>query len=109
MIHYVPLKDFPDEVQIPERFQDRFWYDDHKHSLAFDGPMWKSTFDQLRGLSRDSHYQRAVEELFRIAVPEDHPSGQRRRWLAFLLVAAVAVIALGGVLWPLWSRLLVRG
>lgn len=107
MIHYAPLKKFPSEVKIPREFEDCFWYDDGKECLAFDGPMWKSTFDRLKTLSGDFHYQRAMEHLFRIAVPEDHPSQRLGRWPAILLVAFFIAVVLGGVLWPVWSDLLV--
>jgi hypothetical protein len=105
MVHYVPLKKFPSELEIPEPVKDRFWYDDDRECLAFDGPMWKSTFDRLRCLCWDFHYQRALEELFRIAVPEDHTAQQRRRWPGVLVVASFAVMVLGGLLWPVWSQL----
>jgi hypothetical protein len=105
MIHYVPLKKLPADLEIPKAVEDRFWYDDDREYLVFDGPMWKSTFDRLRGLSRDFYYQRALEDLFRIAVPEDHTAQQRGRWPALLVVASFAAVVLGGLLWPVWSHL----
>jgi hypothetical protein len=109
MIHHVALKEFPSDLSIPTSVKDRFWYDEENECLVFDGPMWKTTFDRLRALSQDFHYQRAVEELFRRAVPEDPPSQRSLLRPAVLAVAALVALAIGGMLWPAWSRLLAGG
>jgi hypothetical protein len=63
--------------------------------------MWKSTFDCLRGLSRDLHYRRALEELFRISVPEEPPAQRSGRWLTVLAIALLVVLTVSGVLWQM--------
>lgn len=101
MIHYVPLKHRPDDFRVPEQLSDRFWYDEDKKCLAYDGAMFKSTFDRMRGLSSDYDYQRAAEDLFRAAVPEeDHPQ-RRGRTLTTAVgaVLAIAILAAGIFVW----------
>lgn len=101
MIHYVPLKHRPDDFQVPELLGDRFWYDEDKECLAYDGAMFKSTFDRLRELSSDYDYQRAAEDLFRAAVPEeDHPPRRGRTLTtAAGAVLAIAILAAGVFAW----------
>ena len=53
MIHYVPLPRLPANFRVPENLRNRFWYDQDKKALAFEGPMFKLTFDRLREISHD--------------------------------------------------------
>ncbi|NLF71337.1 MAG: hypothetical protein GX575_20085 [Candidatus Anammoximicrobium sp.] len=97
MIHYVPLQRLPSNFRVPEKLRNRFWYDPDKQSLAYEGPMFKLTFDRLREISRDYDYQRALEKLFQLSVPEESaPPRGHSRLLAVatgcgLLLVAVAV------------------
>jgi hypothetical protein len=97
MIHQAPLDKLPPDLRIPEQYRDRFAYDEHKKCLVYRGAMFKRTFDRLRALSDDFAYQRAIERLFQLAVPEPEPTATSRRgkWVAWLAVAGV--IVLGGV------------
>jgi len=94
MIHYVPLHRLPASFRVPENLRNRFWYDQDKKALAFEGPMFKLTFDRLREISHDYDYQRALEKLFQLAVPEaDTPRGRS----ATLVIVAGCVLALAAV------------
>ena len=62
MIHYVPLGRLPDDLSFPDNLKARFWYDESRKSLAFDGFMSKATFDRSWQLSNDSEYRRALEQ-----------------------------------------------
>lgn len=99
MIHYVPLHRLPANFHVPEHLQKRFWYDEDKQALAFEGPMFKLTFDRLREISRDYDYQRALEKLFQLAVPDE---GAPRGHGKTLAIAAGCLLALavivGGIL-----------
>ena len=96
MIHYVPLPHLPANFRVPEKFQNRFWYDEDKKSLAWEGPMFKLSFDRLREISHDYDYQRALEKLFQLSVPEEPAPRGHSRALAIVggcvLVLAAAVI-----------------
>jgi len=100
MIHYVPLSHLPPNFHVPEKLQNRFWYDDDKKSLAYEGPMFKLTFDRLREISHDYDYQRALEKLFQLSVPEEPAPRGHSKALAItggcvlLLMALVAAILL---------------
>lgn len=96
MIHYAKLEHVPQNLEIPETWKNRFWYDEQRRSLVFDGVMYKSTFDRLHELSSDFAYQRALEELFRLAVPEDataHKRLNKSAILAAVVFAAAACVA----------------
>jgi hypothetical protein len=98
MLHYAPLDHAPKGFRIPEQYQDRFAYDEQRHCLTFDGPMFKTTFDRLSVLSRDFDYQRSLEQLFRVSVPEpSKPQGHAKATavgIAVLGVAAAIALAL---------------
>ena len=94
MIHYVPLHRLPANFRVPENLRNRFWYDQDKKALAFEGPMFKLTFDRLREISHDYDYQRALEKLFQLAVPEE---GSTRGHSATLVIVAGCVLALAAV------------
>jgi hypothetical protein len=94
MIHFVPLQRLPTDFRVPENLRDRFWYDHDKKALAYEGPMFKSTFDRLRGISHDYDYQRALEKVFQLAVPEEaSPRGHSKT----LVIAAGCALALAAV------------
>jgi len=95
MIHYVPLQRLPSNFRVPDKLQNRFWYDQDKHSLAYEGPMFKLTFDRLREISHDYDYQRALERLFQLSVPEE-PAPPRGHGKAFAIAAGctLALVAL---------------
>ena len=101
MIHYVSLKHRPDDFQVPESLSNRFWFDEQKGGLAYDGAMFKSTFDRIRELSADYDFQRAAEDLFRAAVPDDNRPKHRGRTLTMATgaVLAVAILAAGIFAW----------
>ena len=72
--YFVPLERIPDHFPIPDELQSRFAYDATRKGLTFEGWMCKATYDRLRDISNDYHYQRALERLFQIAIPvEDTP------------------------------------
>ena len=101
MIHYIPLEELPAGLRIPEQFKDRFWYDEEKRCLAYDGVMYKLTFDKIQALHSSGNYRRAVEDLFRAAVPDDDRPSQGSHVLAVAsgVVLAVALFAAGIVIW----------
>lgn len=96
MIHHVPLANPPPNFRVPENLQARFGYDADKRALVYRGPMFKATFDRLRDISPDYDYQRALEDLFRLATPAAPTRrANRARLVAILGVAALlALIAL---------------
>jgi hypothetical protein len=99
MIHYSPLQHLPDGITIPERYRDRFWYDEERRALIYQGPMYKATFDRLSTLSLDFDYQRSLEELFRLAVPEEPAKPSRFKAIAVAAGVLFAVAAaFGGLL-----------
>lgn len=102
MIHYVPLPRLPENFRVPEKLQQRFWYDQDKQALAFEGPMFKLTFDRLREISHDYDYQRALEALFQLATPaaEDVPRSGHRT----LLIVAGCLLGLAAVAGVFWWR-----
>jgi hypothetical protein len=102
MIHYVPLPRLPENFRVPDKLQQRFWYDRDKQALAYEGPMFKLTFDRLREISHDYDYQRALEALFQLATPaaEDLP----RRGTKTLLIVAAGLLGLAAVAGVLWWR-----
>jgi hypothetical protein len=102
MIHYVPLPRLPENFRVPDKLQQRFWYDRDKQALAYEGPMFKLTFDRLREISHDYDYQRALEALFQLAAPaaEDVP----RRGTKTLLIVAGCLLGLAAVAGVLWLR-----
>lgn len=104
MIHYVPLPRLPENFRIPANLQQRFWYDQDKQALAYEGPMFKLTYDRLREISHDYDYQRALEKLFQLATPaaEEDSHGRGKP----LVIAAGCVLGLAVVLLGL---LLLRG
>ena len=72
--YFVPLEHLPEHFPIPADLQARFGYDSKRQGLTFEGWMCKATYDRLRDISNDYHYQRALERLFQIAIPvEDTP------------------------------------
>jgi hypothetical protein len=101
MIHCVPLEELPTGFVVPERDQNHFWYDEDKKCLVYDGVMYKATFDRIRVLSSDFKYQRAVEELFRVAVPDDDLSKDNGRLIVMAagVMAVVASLAVGFWIW----------
>lgn len=103
MIRYVPLAELPEKFAVPDQLRDRFWYDQDKKRLAYDGAMSKATYDRLRGLSSHFNYQRAMEELFRIAVPEDDRPKHNARLIVVATGVAVVAASLVAGFW-LWQR-----
>ena len=73
MIHYVPLNRLPPNFRVPDKLQNRFWYDEDKKSLAYEGPMFKLTFDRLREISHDYDYQRAWRSSSSCPSPRNQP------------------------------------
>ena len=94
MIHYVPLNHLPDNFHVPEKLRNRFWYDEDKRALAYEGPMFKLTFDRLREISHDYDYQRALERLFQLAVPEEGSPGGHSK---VLVIAVGCLLALAAI------------
>ena len=91
MNHFVPLNRLPEDLEFPAELKQRIWYDDATMRLAYDGFMSKATFDALYHLNADSAYRRALEELFRVATPEDTQPQKRGVFVVagFFIVAAV--------------------
>lgn len=103
MIHYVPLPRLPENFRVPEKLRDRFWYDQDKQALAYEGPMYKQTFDRLREISRDYDFQRALETLFQLAAPavEAPPRGGNKT----LVIVAGCILGLAAIAaGTLWLR-----
>ena len=95
MIHTVPLSQLPANFRPPEALRDRFGYESDRQQLCFDGFMSKATYDRLKPLSQDSHYQRALDELFRICVPEDQEHTPSK--VGVMVSALVGLAALSGL------------
>jgi hypothetical protein len=66
--------------------------------------MCKATYDRLRGVSHDYHYQRALEQLFQVSVPEDDASS-RIPWLLLAVGVVVSVVTVAAV----WAALRWQG
>ncbi len=81
MEHFVPIFRFPDGLRFPSDLSDKIHYDPVTRRLIFRGFMSKADFDRLSRLSDDWSYRRALEDLFRLCIPEDRP----RHGLARLL------------------------
>jgi hypothetical protein len=96
MIHSVRLSQPPADFQPPEDLRNRFWYDDTRQRLCFDGFMSKATFDRLKPLDQSCEYQRVIDELFRICVPEDQ--AHRAPKVSVMVSALIGIAALCGLL-----------
>ena len=94
MIHYVPLNRLPPNFHVPASLQNRFWYDADKQALAYEGPMFKLTFDRLREISRDYDYQRALEKLFQLSVPDEPAPRGHGKTLAIAAGCTLVLAAL---------------
>jgi hypothetical protein len=94
VIHQTPLEKLPANFRIPEQDRNRFWYDEAKRCLVYDGAMFKRTFDRLQGLSDEYAYERAVERLFQMSVPEPPPTWRRRKMMALAAAGGVLVVGL---------------
>ena len=92
MIHHVSLSELPADLQVPEELTERFWYDTERRQLCFEGFMSKCSYDKLGKLSRDEKYQRALEELFRICVPDEIDRSPRKRVGVLVAVAGLAAL-----------------
>ena len=98
MTYHVSLSSLPEGLQFPEDLKHRIWYDESRRKLVYDGFMSKEVFDRLEGLHDDFAYCRAIEELFRKAVPA--PPNETSRMPLLLITGAVATLLLGvGVWW----------
>ncbi len=73
MDHVVKLEALPDGLTFPPDFLDRIRYDPSSRRLIFRGFMSKTEFDRLCELSGNWSYRRALEDLFRLCVPEPPP------------------------------------
>ena len=98
-IHHIPLTELPAELQVPDDLKERFWFDAERKRLCFNGFMSKCVYDRLKVLSRDELYQRSLENLFRISVPEDEPTGSiPQTWMRkALLISFVSLLVLAGL------------
>ena len=96
--------ELPSGFVIPDQLKNRFWYDEDKKCLAHDGAMYKATFDRIRELNSDFKYQRAVEELFRVAGPDDDLSKDSGR-LIVMAAGVMAVVASLAVGFWIWQRM----
>jgi len=96
MTHSASLARLPPGFRVPDQYKDRFRYDGAKHCLVFDGPMYKLTFDRLRDISEDYDYQRALEALFQLAVPDEaeSPPHGHAKLLALIVGCLVTVAAI---------------
>ena len=87
--YFVPLEHLPDHFPIPADLQARFAYDSQRQGLTYEGWMCKATYDRLRDSSHDYHYQRALERLFQIAIPEE--DSPPRHGFGLLITAGLAL------------------
>ncbi len=83
MEHFVTLQRLPANFQFPPDLADRIWFDEVHRRLVFRGFMSKAEFDRLSLLSDDWAFRRALEDLFRLCLPE----AQRRPLLSRLFSA----------------------
>ena len=101
--HVVRLEQVPACFSIPAELEARFHHDPDQKLLIFRGFMSKATFDRLRKISTDFAYQRALEHLFQLAVPEEEPPPRRgRRALVVGGTLTAVLAALSGILF--WLR-----
>ena len=104
MIHDISLSDIPVDFLVPEELTERFWYDAGRGRLCFDGFMSKCMYDRLVTLSRDEKYQRALEELFRICVPDELARSPAQK-VKVAVAALAGLAAVGGfAVWILAVR-----
>jgi hypothetical protein len=97
MIHQVPLNDAPCDLKVPDDLKERFWYEAEQKRLCFDGFMSKATFDRLEKLSKDGHYQYALNELFRIAIPDKEANQLGKSKIVMIVVTLLGIVALAGL------------
>jgi hypothetical protein len=69
--HFVTVPKFPEGLQFPPELSQRISYDPARGRLVFRGFMSKADFDRISRLSDDWSYRRAVEDLFRLCMPEE--------------------------------------
>lgn len=104
-IHHVPLSELPADVRVPDDLRELFWFDAERKRLCFDGFMSKDTFDRLVFLSGDRKYQTALEELFRISVPDDVPDGASQLVVKAVAITILSLVVLSGVVaWLLMAK-----
>jgi hypothetical protein len=99
-VHGVPLTHLPADFSIPADLESRFWYDEPARRLVFDGFMSKAAYDRLCLLSNDLDYREALDDLFRIAVPEDEVES-KAPILVWAACLAGGLIAAATVAWSL--------
>ena len=66
-----PLTDWPENLLVPTRLNEKFYFDEGAESLHFIGTMSQFEREALLSLSSDMDYQSAVEGLF--IAPETQP------------------------------------
>ena len=91
--YFVSLERLPDHFLIPADLQSRFGYDSNRKGLVFEGWMCKAAYDRLRHISNDYQYQRSLERLFQMAVPEEDTRAPRGFGLAVAAGAVAAALA----------------
>lgn len=98
MRYEVSLRKCPDDLNVPDDLEQRFWYDAEGLRLCFSGFMSKAVYDRLRILSHDRYYLSALDELFRNCVPEEKNMPRSPKTVP-AIVALSAVALLGVVVW----------
>jgi hypothetical protein len=94
MDHFVRLERLPDGVAFPADLADRIHYDADRHRLVFRGFMAKAEFDRLICLHGDWSFRRALEELFRLCVPDEPKRTGPLRWLRGIMAGSSVVLLL---------------
>lgn len=90
MERFVRLGKLPSDFrEFPADLRERIGYDPKTQRLWHRGFMSKTEYDRLFRLSGDLDYQRALQELFTMAV--DTPESSRH-WLRWLLVAGLVIV-----------------
>jgi hypothetical protein len=92
MDHFVKLERLPEGIEFPPQMKDRIQFDAAARKLIYHGYMSKTDFDRLCQLSNDWNFRRTLEELFRLAIPEE-PA--RTKGVHRLLAAVTRLFSLG--------------
>jgi len=91
----VPLAALPPNIAFDDDFPAPIRFDPVRKLLSYRGQMYHSNYVFLRGLSADSAYTHAIDQLFVASDPPESTSGSRTWLLALGIVLAIAALAAG--------------
>lgn len=101
----VPLAQLDSAVVFGNDYPEPIRYDAARGALRYRGPMSHASFVHLSGLSRERHYQRALEQLFvASAMPPEPAAKSWGKKLVWPAVGTAALVVLGGGWWMIGGR-----